>query len=160
MSLPLNIDFQQIFLHFLNFVILAFGLYFLLYKPVKDFMDKREKYYKDLDNEANSKNSEADKLLDEYKNKLASADKDIEDKKESVLKQASIESQKTIDKAKKDAEQIIEDAKASAKKKHDEIVNSANKDITDLAIKATSKLVDKSIDASYDDFLKALKKKD
>lgn len=160
MSLPLNIDFQQIFLHFLNFVILAFGLYFLLYKPVKDFMDKREKYYKDLDNEANSKNSEADKLLDEYKNKLASADKDIEDKKESVLKQASIESQETIDKAKKDAEQIIEDAKASAKKKHDEIVNSANKDITDLAIKATSKLVDKSIDASYDDFLKALKKKD
>jgi len=32
--MPLNINFQQILLHMFNFVILAFGLYMLLYKPV------------------------------------------------------------------------------------------------------------------------------
>ena len=41
MNLPLNIDLQQIFLHMLNFVILAGGLYFILYSPVKKFMDQR-----------------------------------------------------------------------------------------------------------------------
>ncbi len=160
MSLPLNIDFQQILLHFLNFVILAFGLYFLLYKPVKDFMDKREKYYKDIDDKANSKNDDANKLYDEYKNKLANADREIEENRQAALKKVAEESQKTLDKAKEDASKIIEDAKVSAKKKHDEIISNANKDITELAIEATSKLVDKSVDESYDDFLKALKKKD
>ena len=41
MSLPLNIDFQQILLHMLNIVLLFGGLYLLLYKPVKKFMDER-----------------------------------------------------------------------------------------------------------------------
>ena len=45
MNIPLNIDWQQILLHLLNFVILAGGLYLLLYKPVKTFMEKRQQYY-------------------------------------------------------------------------------------------------------------------
>ena len=44
MNIPLNINFQQILLHLLNFVILAGGLYFLLYGPVKKFMDGRQKH--------------------------------------------------------------------------------------------------------------------
>ena len=43
--MPLNIDWQQILLHLLNFLILAVGLYFILYKPVKKFMKKREVDY-------------------------------------------------------------------------------------------------------------------
>ena len=39
MNIPLNIDWQQILLHLLNFVILAGGLYLLLYQPVKAFME-------------------------------------------------------------------------------------------------------------------------
>ena len=41
MQLPLNIDWQQILLHALNLVILVGGLYALLFKPVKKFMDQR-----------------------------------------------------------------------------------------------------------------------
>ncbi len=160
MSLPLNIDFQQILLHFFNFVILACGLYFLLYKPVKDFMDKREEYYKNLDDKANSKNDEANKLYEEYKAKLDNADKEIEDNKTAALREAEAKSEETLNKAKAEASQIIEDAKNSAKKKHDEIVESANKDIADLAIKACDKLIDKNVDDSYNEFLNALKNED
>ena len=39
--------------------ILTGGLYFLLYKPVKQFMEKREAYYKDLDAQAAAKLAEA-----------------------------------------------------------------------------------------------------
>ena len=39
MNVPLNIDWQQILLHALNLVILIAGLYLLLFKPVKRFMD-------------------------------------------------------------------------------------------------------------------------
>ena len=52
MNIPLNIDWQQILLHLLNFVILAGGLYLLLYKPVKTFMEKRQQYYQEQDAKA------------------------------------------------------------------------------------------------------------
>lgn len=39
MNIPLNIDWQQILLHLFNFSILVGGLYLLLFKPVKNFMD-------------------------------------------------------------------------------------------------------------------------
>ena len=44
MGVPLNIDWQQILLHLFNFLILFGGLYLLLYRPVKAFMDKRTAY--------------------------------------------------------------------------------------------------------------------
>ena len=158
MNLPLNIDWQQILLHMFNLIILGFGLYLLLYKPVKAFMDKREAYYKDLDDSANKKNEDADKLLKEYQDKLAKADEEIKDKKNIAMKELDEKVNSELNKAKEDAKRIVEDAKAQGQKKHDELVESANKDICDLAIKATSKLVDKTLDDSYDEFLLAVKK--
>lgn len=141
-----------------NLIILGFGLYLLLYKPVKAFMDKREAYYKDLDDSANKKNEDAEKLLKEYQDKLAKADEEIKDKKNIVMKELDDKVNSELNKAKEDAKRIVEDAKAQGQKKHDELVESANKDICDLAIKATSKLVDKTLDDSYDEFLKSVKK--
>lgn len=141
-----------------NLIILGFGLYLLLYKPVKAFMDKREAYYKDLDDSANKKNEDADKLLKEYQDKLAKADEQIEDKKNIAMKELDDKVNSELNKAKEDAKRIVEDAKAQGQKKHDELVESANKDICDLAIKATSKLVDKTLDDSYDEFFEAVKK--
>lgn len=158
MNLPLNIDWQQILLHMFNLIILGFGLYLLLYKPVKAFMDKREAYYKDLDDSANKKNEDADKLLKEYRDKLAKADEEIKEKKNIAMKELDDKVNSELNKAKEDAKRIVEDAKAQGQKKHDELVESANKDICDLAIKATGKLVDKTLDDSYDEFLLAVKK--
>ena len=63
MNIPLNIDWQQILLHLLNFVILAGGLYLLLYKPVKTFMEKRQQYYQEQDAKAAKLLSDAQKEL-------------------------------------------------------------------------------------------------
>lgn len=160
MNLPLNIDWQQILLHMFNFIILAFGLYFILYKPIKSFMDKREEYYKQMDLAANNKKEEADKLLSQYQEKLANADKEIEDKKAIALKEIDAKRDEELSIAKQKASQIIDDAKLQGQKKHDEIVEAANKDICDLAMKACDKLVSKSLDDSYNDFLSAVSKKD
>ena len=52
MNIPLNIDLQQILLHFFNFSLLTGGLYLLLYQPVKAFMEKRQAYYREQDAQA------------------------------------------------------------------------------------------------------------
>ena len=58
-NIPLNIDWQQILLHLLNFAILAGGLYLLLYKPVKAFMTKREGWYQQQADEAEKTGEDA-----------------------------------------------------------------------------------------------------
>ena len=59
MQIPLNIDWQQILLHLFNFTILAGGLYLLLYRPVKNFIKKREEHYQSLDQAAQKDREEA-----------------------------------------------------------------------------------------------------
>ena len=44
-AVPLNIDWQQILLHLLNFLILAVGLTLLVYRPVKKILEKRKKHF-------------------------------------------------------------------------------------------------------------------
>ena len=56
MNVPLNIDWQQILLHALNLVILIAGLYLLLFKPVKRFMDERTQKYQSMADDAAEKN--------------------------------------------------------------------------------------------------------
>ena len=58
--MPLNIDWQQILLHALNFVILVGGLYFLLFNPVKKFMAKREEYCRGMEEKAEQTLREAE----------------------------------------------------------------------------------------------------
>ena len=70
MNIPLNIDWQQILLHLLNFVILAGGLYLLLYKPVKTFMEKRQQYYQEQDAKAAKTLADAEKTAAEVRQQL------------------------------------------------------------------------------------------
>lgn len=96
-NLPLNIDWQQILLHFFNFVILIGGLYILLYKPIKDFMDKREEHYKQIDKEANDKLADVNSKQEALNNQIANADKDINEAKTLAHKQ--VEDEKAMKKA-------------------------------------------------------------
>ena len=82
MNIPLNIDWQQILLHLLNFVILAGGLYLLLYKPVKTFMEKRQQYYQEQDAKAAKTLADAEKTMAEVRQQLKNADADAAAKRE------------------------------------------------------------------------------
>ena len=86
-AVPLNIDWQQILLHLLNFVILFAGLYLLLYKPVKAFMKKRSEHYEKMQKDAEEKNAAADRARTEYEGKLASVDREIEEKRAAAKKE-------------------------------------------------------------------------
>ena len=70
--MPLNINLQQILLHALNFVILFGAMYFLLYKPVKSFMDSRKAHYEKMDEDAKAVLAEAEKTKAGYEAQLKS----------------------------------------------------------------------------------------
>lgn len=155
MNIPLNVDWQQILLHLFNFAILTAGLYVLLYKPVKEFMDKRASYYKQLDDEANEKLRKAEELEATYQAQLSKADAEISQNKAKAALDAQRAADEQIKIAKKKAEKMIVDAQENAKKEREKILAETQEDIAELAAVATEKLVLQSLDHAYDQFLNA-----
>ena len=153
MKLPLNIDFQQVFLHMFNFVILIGGLYILLYKPVKDFMDKRLEYYKNLDKENSDKLAEANLLKQQYTEKLKLADEEITEKKTQAARESSIRSKEELDKTRKEAQKIVNEAQDQANREREKILAQARNEIADMAAQVTQKILMESAPAAFDEFL-------
>ena len=150
MNIPLNIDWQQILLHLMNFVILAGGLYFLLYKPVKAFMDKRAAYYQE---QADQAAQTAQQLKADYEARLSAADDEIREEKKQAQKDAAAAAQQQLDAARAEAEKIVSDAQAMAERSREKIVRQAGQDVKDLAAEATEKLVLQSGGDAFDQFL-------
>lgn len=153
MNIPLNIDWQQILLHLFNFVILFGGLYFLLYKPVKKFMAKREEYYKEIDDKTNNALADAEKLKADYTLKLEEADETIRNRRLESQREAKEAADAKIDEAKAQAEKIISNAKADAQRCKDKIIEQSQEEIKELAVEAAEKLLISSSSEAYDKFL-------
>lgn len=156
MNIPLNIDWQQILLHLFNFAILATGLYLLLYKPIKEFMDKRDEHYRQLDEATKAKLSEAEEIKADYSRQLSSVDDEIYKRKNAATETMKRMKEEEIQQAKEQAEKIVSDAKKEAKIEHDKIIDNAQKEVTEMVTMATEKLVLQSTAAeAFNQFLNA-----
>ncbi|MCR4813206.1 MAG: ATP synthase F0 subunit B [Lachnospiraceae bacterium] len=156
MNVPLNIDWQQILLHLLNFVILFGILYFFLYKPVKDFMEKREAEYRQQHEDAKNALEEADRIKTEYEGKIAGAEEEISAMKSEAGAKNAEERTRMLEQAKADAAGIVEAAKKRGEMEHDKIIAEAQKEIADIVTTATEKIVlSADVSKSYDEFLKS-----
>ena len=150
MNIPLNIDWQQILLRFFNFSILVGGLYLLLFKPVKDFMAKREQHYQAIDDDA------AAKLRAAEDERVAALDNELTAQRESAAKEASALAERQRANAKAEADKIIEAARAEGERERKKIVDDANREAVAIAEAAMDKLVNEHTSAAYDDFLKTV----
>ena len=139
--MPLNINFQQIFLHLFNFVILGGGLYLLLYKPVVDFMNKREQYFSNLETETQQALEQAKEKEAQYNEKLNQFNDEMAIKKVEAIKECEKLVDARIQSAKEEASHILEDAHIKAKMHHDKMVEQAKEEITDLALDTAKKMM-------------------
>lgn len=158
MNLPLNIDIQQIFLHMFNFWILAGGLYILLYKPAKSFMDKRAETIQSQQQSADDLMKSAQALKQEYEGKLASFETEKEQMRDAFEKELTNSYAAEIENAKAEAANIVAKARESAAAERTRIKEAAIIDIEELAIDAEEKIVMKSDSEAFDRFLQAVEK--
>ena len=157
--MPLNIDFLQILLHMLNFVLLAGGLTFLLFNPVNRFLGQRQEYFaaEEKKNEENAKENE--RLREVYEQKLREADKEIAERKKISEKEWSEVSARYIREAREKADTIIATAEKEAGDRKAHILESAQTEISELVVSATQKLLSDTEtpqrdSALYDEFIR------
>ena len=138
--MPLNIDWQQILLHWMNLAILTGGLYFLLFKPVKAFMAKREEHYRQLDRQAADKLVQAQQLEAQAKAKLEAADDEIHEERMRAQQSIQQSTEEQLAQAREQARQIVEHAQAEAENSRERALRDSQRELRKLAAQATKKL--------------------
>lgn len=155
-GVPLNVDWQQILLHLLNFTILFGVLYILLYDPVRKFMKSREEHYAEIENKTNTALADAESSREAYAAKVKAFDEEAKNEKAEMSKAVEDERERRLSAAKNEAEKIVADARTQADKEKTEILESAQKEITELVTEAVEKLtLEQSASDAFDQFLDA-----
>lgn len=157
--MPLNIDFMQILLHMLNFVILAGGLTFLLYKPVVKFLNERKAYFENTTRENEEKAKELEEIKADYESKLEKAKLDISEMRAEAEREMADVSKAYINEAKEKASAILSSAEKEAEERKEHILDSAQTEIGELVVSATQKLLSDTVtpernSALYDEFIR------
>lgn len=107
-----------------NGIILALALGFILYKPVKEFMQKRSEGIQDKITDANTTMAKANELISQYNTKINEIDRERNEILEAARLKAADESKKMLEEAKKEANEIkkrsLESISADKKRLEDE----------------------------------------
>ncbi len=154
-NIPLNIDWQQILLHLFNFSILVGGLYLLLFKPVKSFMDKRTKHYQDMESAAVEREKATRELEASMQQRQAALDAELDEKRAAAAKEAEVYAQQQRDAAREQADKIVAAARENAENDRKKIVAEANREAVSIAEAAMEKLLAKETSHAYDAFVNA-----
>ena len=157
--MPLNIDLLQILLHMLNFVILAGGLSFLLFKPVSRFLEQRSEKFAEAENKNRESAEENERIRAEYERRIQDADTEISERRKAAEKEWVDISAQYIKEAKEKASAIITAAEQEAEDRKEHILESAQTEIGELVVAATQKLLSDTVtsernSALYDEFIR------
>jgi len=143
-------------MQWINFGLLLFLLYILLYKPLMNFLDSRAKKIASNIDEALNKKEESLKVLQEYKNKV----KDIKSEADKIFdearKQAEVEKSKIVASAQVESRQIIDDAKSEIKREADKARNELKQEVSSLIVSCSEKILEREIkEADHKKFIKS-----
>ena len=151
--MPLNIDWQQILLHLLNFAILAGGLYLLLYKPVKDFMAKRLEHYEEREAQTRKREADADAMREKYQTLLREAEQEILQRREKVGEELEAEKRQQLAEARAEARKILSTAAKTAELRTRKALEDSHEEIRALAIGMVERMVVESSGDALNQFL-------
>ncbi len=151
--MPLNINIQQILLHAVNFVILFGALYFLLYKPVKDYMNARRAQYEKMDEDAKAALKQAEQTKADYEAQLKNAGEEIAARRRAADEAMQREADEHRAQAQAQADEIVAKARAAAASERERVLAQAKGEVSELVSAAAGKLVLSSTSDAYEQFL-------
>jgi len=132
----------------MNFVVMIAALYFLLAKPAKNFFMGRRNQIKQSFSDLNTEKDDIEKKYEEYKNRLASLDKEAENIIQEFVADGEREKQKIVEEAHHAAKMISEQAESTIKLEialaKKELIN----EISEVAVNMAEDLMQKNITKS------------
>ncbi|MCK4357208.1 MAG: F0F1 ATP synthase subunit B [Candidatus Cloacimonetes bacterium] len=145
----ISIDFT-FFIVILNFILLLIILKKLLYKPLINFLNKRQKQIKDDIENAQKSRDESTKILESQKKMLQEARKETRELRNEAIINAKIASEQIINEAHNQKESIIDEAQKMVKAEIKKAKRSIENEIGQFVISLTGKIIGKKLNKKDD----------
>jgi len=148
---PLGLNLIEVLIHLLNLTILIIAVRFLLYKPIKKFIDNREKQYDDQDKESERKRAEAAELKEQYEKLLSDSRKDAARINEEVQASAQSAAVEIVSAAKEKAGVMLKKAEEEAKRGREEEIQKIKQAVPSLAVSIASEILEREVNEEDND---------
>jgi len=131
-----------------NMLILYLLGSYLLFNPVRDFLNKRKNMIKDTIEKANESQAEAEKLKAMYDGKIKNINKEADEIMSVANRKAKKREDEIIEAAKMEGASIIEHANIEAELEKQKVKDEVKREIVDVASAVAKKVVAANIDTS------------
>ena len=139
-------------------LILYFFLKKLLFKPVKNMIDSRQKEIDDMYSDAEASQKSADAAKAEYEKKLQHASEESEEILKRAVRRAQLREEEILREADEKAARVLERAEEQVELEKKNALNEVKNEVSDMAIEIASMVIERDIDPSQhesmiDDFI-------
>ena len=156
-----GVNFWTMIFAWINLLILYLFLRKLLFKPVKNMIDSRQKEIDDMYADAESSKSDAAALKSEYEEKLALANEESEEIVKGAIRKAQLKEEEILKEAGRKAERVLERAEEQVELEKRRAVNEVKDQISEMAIGIATAVIGRDVSENehrdlIDDFIEKL----
>ena len=145
----------------INLLILYLFLKKLLFVPIKNMIDSRQKEIDDMYSNAESSKESAEAMKLEYEEKLASATEESEEIVKKAVCRAQLREEEILREANEKAERVMERAEEQIELEKKQAINDVKNQVSDMAIDIAALVIERDVDkaeheAMIDDFINSI----
>lgn len=158
-----GVNFWTIIFAWCNLLILYLFLRKLLFNPIKNMIDSRQKEIDDMYSDAEGSRAEAAQLKEQYDRRLAAADAESDKILRSAQRRAELKEEEIIRDAKVEADRIIERAEEMVELEKRQAINEVKDEVSKMAIGIASAVIERDVSEDehkemIDEFIKSIGK--
>ena len=140
-----GVNFWTMLFAWINILILYFVLKKLLFGPVKNMIDSRQKEIDDIYGDADKAKSEAERLEKEYREKLEHAEEESEEILKSAHRRAQLREEEILREADKKAERTLKRAEEQVELEKKRAINEVKNEVSEMALSIAEAVIERDI---------------
>ncbi len=153
-----GVNFWTMLFAWCNLLILYLFLKKLLFVPMKNMIDSRQKEVDDMYDEAETSRTEASELKAEYEEKMKQAEKESEEILKRAVRKAQLREEEILREADAKAAQTMKRAEEQVELEKRNAINEVKNEVSDMAVSIAAAVIERDIDkkehaAMIDDFI-------
>ena len=143
----------------INLLILYIFLKKLLFKPIKNMIDSRQKEIDDMYSDANKAKEDAEAMRVEYEGKLEKANEESEEILKKAVRRAQLREEEILHEADVKAERVLERAEEQVELEKRRAINEVKDEVSEMAISIAAAVIERDVDPKehsdmIDEFIK------
>lgn len=153
-----GVNFWTMIFAWINLLILYLFLKKLLFVPIKNMIDSRQKEVDDIYSDAESARESAEQLKNEYQEKISHAEEESEQILKNAVRRAQLKEEEILGEANVQAARIIERAEEQIELEKKRAINEVKNEVSSMAIGIASAVIERDVSerehrALIDDFI-------